>query len=422
MVGTDRDVVQPPADAPIGELLRDRAFRRFVTANIVSATGSAMAPLAVAYSVIEQGGGAGDLSLVLVVNTAPVIVLLLVGGLYADRLSRSALLFAGNLLAASVQAVLALSVASGRATTTSTAVCAFLSGVAMSFIAPAAQGAVAQIVPEGHLQQANAVLRLPSNAVRVLAPAIGGAIVAFSGPAWALAWDAFTFVAAALLLRGLRLDAPVTTSGVLDDLRAGWASFRTRTWLWSYTAAGTVLIAAWLAGFQLLGPLAAARQYGGARDWGLVQAAYACGLLSGTLVCLRWKPHRLLAVAVLTGAGLALPLAAMGSALPLPVVLVAAVCAGVLFDIEAVTFTTAFQQHIPHDEQGLLSAFNGLGERLAIPCGYLVTGLVAHAWDSRRALLACAGLIVVATVADLCVPDVYRVNRLTAESELQSVG
>lgn len=401
------------AGARIGGLADNRAFRRFLAANVISSAGSAMAPLAVSYSVIERGGGAEELSLVLVANTSPPILLLLVGGIYADRVSRNLLLFVGNLLAASAQGVLALSIATGRGTTGLTAVCAFLSGTAASFIAPAAQGALAQIVDAEHLQRANALLRLPSNVLRVLAPAIGGVIVAFGGSAWALAWDSLTFVSAALLLRGLRLNLPRAGTRALDDLRAGWASFRARTWLWSYTVAGTVLVAAWLAGFQLLGPLVAQQRYGGARGWGLVQAAYACGLLSGTLVCLWWRPRRLLAVAVLTGAGLALPLAALGSALPLPAVLAAAVCAGVLFDIEVVTFVTACQQHVPQREQGMLSAFNGLGEHLAIPCGYLVTAMVAHTWDDRSALLACAGLIVAATIANLCVPDVYRVNRLT---------
>ncbi|MFF8593975.1 MFS transporter [Streptomyces sp. NPDC015220] len=395
--------------------LRNAAFRRFVSAQLVSATGSAMAPLALAYSVIEQGGGAGSLGLVLATNTVPTIVFLLVGGVFADRLSRSRILFLGNLLAAGAQGALALTVATGQATTASIAVCGLVSGTAASFIVPAAQGAVAQIVPAGHLQQANALLRLPGNAVKVLAPVVAGFVVAASGAAWALAWDAFTFAAAAVLLLGLRLDAPLTTTGgVLADLRAGWTGFRSRTWLWTYTAAGTVLVAAWLAGFQLLGPLVAARQYAGARDWGMVQAAFASGLLAGTLVSLRWRPYRLLAVAVATGGVLALPLAAMAGGLPLPLVLSAALLAGVGLDVGIVTWTTAFQQHVPQAEQGRMSAFNGVGERLAIPLGYLITALAAHSWDSRRVLLACAALIAAAVVLNLCVPDVYRTNRAPA--------
>jgi MFS family permease len=392
--------------------LKVAAFRRFVLADLISATGSAMAPLALAYSVIGEGGGAGSLGLVLATNTVPTIVFLLAGGVLADRLSRSRILFHGNLLAAAAQGALAATVATGHATTTSIAVCGFASGTAVALTVPAAQGAVSQIVPAEHLQQANVLLRLPSNAVKVLGPVVGGIIVAFSGPAWALAWDALTFAVAALLLLGLRLDAPLAVTSALADLRAGWTGFWSRTWLWTYTAAGTVLVAAWLAGYQLLGPIVAAQRYGGARDWGLVQAAFATGLLAGTLVCLRWKPHHLLAVSVATGFTLTLPLAAMGWGLPLVLVLLAALLAGMGVDVAIVTWSTAFQQHVSQAELGRMSAFNSIGERLAIPLGYFITALAADAWDSQVVLMVCAGLIAVAAAVNLCVPEVYRINRL----------
>ncbi|MGW1270302.1 MFS transporter [Streptomyces sp. NPDC002491] len=130
-------------------------------------------------------------------------------------------------------------------------------------------------------------------------------------------------------------------------------------------------------------------------------------------MCLRWKPYRLLVVAIAAGGALVLPLAAMARGLPLLLVLVAALLAGVGLDVAVVAWTTAFSQHVPQDEQGRLIAFNGIGERLAIPAGYVVTALAAHAWDGRTALLACAAMIAAATVLNLCVPAVHRVNRLT---------
>ncbi|MES9510728.1 MFS transporter [Streptomyces sp. NPDC000609] len=392
--------------------LRIPAFRRFVLAHLISATGSAMAPLALAYAVIGQGGGAGSLGVVLATNSVPTIVLTLAGGVLADRLSRSRILFLGNLLAALAQGALAALVATDRATTTSIAACGFVSGVAVAFTGPAATGVVGQIVAAEHLLRANALVRLPNNAVKVLGPVAAGLIIAVGGPAWALSWDALSFLAAALLLLGLRLGSPVTTGSALADLRAGWTGFRSRTWLWTYTASGTVVVAAWLAGFQLLGPVVAAEHYTGARSWGLVQGAFAFGLLAGTVVCLRWKPYRLLTVAVVTGAGLCLPPAALGLGLGLPWVLLATALAGIGLDIAIVAWNTALQQHVPQQEMGRMSSFNGVGERLAIPLGYLITVLAVRAWADRTVLLVCAGVIASATLLNLCVRDVYRVNRL----------
>ncbi len=447
--------------------LRTPAFQRYALANLISATGTAMAPLALAYAVLGIGGGPGSLAAVLVTNTLPTIAFVLAGGVLADRFSRSRILFLGNLLAGAAQAAVAVLVAGQYATTVSIAVCGFVSGVATAFIVPAAQGIVAEVVAPQHLQQANALVRLPRNAVKVLGPVVGGVVVAAAGPAWALGWDALTFCAAALLLLGLRLKAPVPQPAsapahtpvpqqasaspaevvaaeasaasasvaeapqpapapalaptqaarptLLADLRTGWTAFRSRTWLWTYTASGTVVVAAWLAGYQLLGPIVAAQRYDGARTWGLVQGAFALGLFAGSVLALRWRPYRLLAVALTGGVGLALPPAVLGLGLPLAWVLPAALLAGIVLDVAIVAWNTVLQQHVPKNEIGRMSSFNDVGERLAIPLGYLVAALAAHAWDNRSVLLFCAAAIAVATAANLCVPDVYRINRIGAE-------
>ncbi|MEU4795237.1 MFS transporter [Streptomyces sp. NPDC023327] len=392
--------------------LRVPAFRRFLLAQLVSATGSAMAPLALAYAVIGAGGGAGALGVVLAANTVPTVVFLLAGGVLADRVSRSRLLCGGNLLAAAAQGVLALLVATGHADTARIAACGFVSGVAVALTAPAAQGVLTRLVAPGQLQRANALLRLPTNAVKVVGPVAGGLLVAVGGPAWALGLDALTFVAAALLLLGLRLGAPAVRGGALADLRAGWTGFWSRTWLWTYTAAGTVLVAAFLAGYQLLGPVVAEEHYAGARTWGLVQGAFSFGLLAGALVCLRWKPRRLLVVAVTASSGLALPLVALAADLAPSWLLLCAALAGVCLDVAGVTWVTAFQQQVPDDELGRMSAFNQVGERLAVPVGYLVVALFSHALSDRSVLVVCAAIIVAATALNLCVRDIHRVRRL----------
>ncbi|MGW0732088.1 MFS transporter [Streptomyces sp. NPDC002851] len=137
--------------------------------------------------------------------------------------------------------------------------------------------------------------------------------------------------------------------------------------------------------------------------------------MGGTVVCLRWRPRRPLAVAVVGSAALVLPLLALGLGLALPGVLVGAVLAGVGLDIAIVAWTTVFQAHVPVHELGRMSSFNNVGERLAIPVGYLLTALASHAWPPRTVLLACAAVIVAATVANLCVRDVRRIGRTPDE-------
>ncbi|MER5201239.1 hypothetical protein ACWD3J_47695 [Streptomyces sp. NPDC002755] len=107
----------------------------------------------------------------------------------------------------------------------------------------------------------------------------------------------------------------------------------------------------------------------------------------------------------------------MACTVPLSLVLLAAALAGVGLDVAIVAWTTAFQQRVPQAEQGRMSTFNGVGERLAIPRGYLITALAAHSWSSQAVLLTCAAMIVAATVLNLCVPDVHRITRLTPDDQ-----
>lgn len=393
--------------------LRIPAFRRFLLAHLVSATGSAMAPVALAFAVIDQGGGAQSLGIVLAANTVPTLVFLLLGGVLADRMSRSRILFLGNLGAGLAQAAVAVLVAVGAASTLAISVCACLSGVSAAFIAPAAQGIATRLVAKEQLQQANALVRVPGNAVKIIGPVVGVFVVALAGPAWALGWDAATFAVAALLLLGLRLVGSVPSGGgVMGDLRAGWVGFRSRRWLWSYTVAGTAVVAAWLAGYQLLGPLVADESYAGARSWGMVQGAFAAGLLAGTFVCLAWKPRRLMLVCVMASSGIMLPLAALGMELPLACVLMAAAVAGIGLDVAIVSWSTIMQQQFRESELGRLSAFNSVGERIAVPLAYLLVAVASKHWSSQHILLVCAGIILVATLANACVRDVYRINRV----------
>ncbi len=46
-----------------------------------------------------------------------------------------------------------------------------------------------------------------------------------------------------------------------------------------------------------------------------------------------------------------------------------------------------------------------------MPFGYLITAFASHAFSNRAVLLLCACVIAVATLANLCVRDVYRINR-----------
>jgi Bacterial protein of unknown function (DUF894). len=56
----------------------------------VSLIGDAITPFALAWAVLDLTGSASDLGYVIAAKTAPLVIFLLVGGVFADRLPRRA--------------------------------------------------------------------------------------------------------------------------------------------------------------------------------------------------------------------------------------------------------------------------------------------------------------------------------------------
>ena len=78
-------------------------------------------------------------------------------------------------------------------------------GAFAAFTFPAMEGIVPQIAPHTHLQQANAMIGFARSSTAILGPAVGGILVATVGSGWAVAIDALTWAAAAVLIAGVRL-------------------------------------------------------------------------------------------------------------------------------------------------------------------------------------------------------------------------
>src|SRR5580704_3878065 len=91
---------------PLGAL-REREFRLFFTGQMVSLLGDAVTPFALAWAVLDLTGSASDLGFVVAAKTAPLVIFLLVGGVFADRLPRRGVMLTADVVRMGVQATTA---------------------------------------------------------------------------------------------------------------------------------------------------------------------------------------------------------------------------------------------------------------------------------------------------------------------------
>jgi MFS family permease len=389
-----------------------REFRLLFLARTTSFFGGAIAPIAVAFAVLDLTGSATDLGLVLAARLIPQLVFMLVGGVWADRLPRNRVMVASDLLAGSAQLTTAVLVLSGGAELWHIAALQALGGTAQAFFFPASTGLIPQTVEPAILQPANAILRLSLNAASIGGAAIGGFLVAVVGPGWALSIDAGTFFVSAVFLGLMRISAAerLAAPNFIQELREGWHEFTSRTWLWVIVLAFGFLNAAETGAFNVLGPVVAKEELGGAAAYGALLAAEAAGLIVGGLVALRFRPSRPLFVGCAAMGGLPPVLILLAAGAPLPLILAAALVMGVGIEIFGVLWDTSLQQHVPQEALSRVSSYDALGSFVFIPLGQIAVGPIADQIGTDETLYLAAAVVVASVLAMLATPSIRRLQ------------
>src|SRR5215210_889115 len=393
--------------------LAQREFRLLFTGQLVSLLGSAVAPIALAFAVLDLTGSASDLGFVLAAGWVPQLLLVLFGGVFADRLPRHLVMVGSNLRSAAAQGSIALLLVTHHAELWQLIALQVVRGVATSFFFPASQGLVPQTVSPPQLQQANALLGLTRNTTGILGSALGGVLVALVGPGWAIAFDAATYAASALILAGMRLPRKerLEANGIIGELGEGWHEFASRAWLWSIVVAAGIGNMAAVGPSMVLGPLVAKQSLGGASAWAAILACQGAGFLVGGMLLLRWRPRRPLLVGELGLLVWALPLAFLATVHSTVAVAGGFFLAGAALELFNVAWSTALQQHIPLAKLSRVSAYDALGSFVFIPIGLTIVGPIADGIGVDETLWLAAAIMVATTLAALSVRAVRELRR-----------
>ncbi|MGP4014662.1 MFS transporter [Saccharopolyspora sp. 5N708] len=395
------------------EPLRHRDFRYLVAGRTITYLGNAVAPVALAFAVLDGLGSVVELGLIVACRSAANVVLLLFGGVLADRFPRQHVLMGSSLLAAGSQGFLAAAVLQGFASVPLLTWLSLINGAASAAALPASAALIPQTVPADALRPANALARMGTTSAVIVGTSGGGLLVALTSPGWGLAVDAAGFVAAAACFAGVRVSSVAERgASAWAELRVGWREFRARRWVWSVALQFLVVNAAITGGINVLGPKIAQDSIGRGA-WGLVLAVQMVGALCGGILAARWSPQRTLLFGCAVIAVEALPLTVLAVSPVLWMLTLSMFVSGIAIEQFAVAWEIALQQNIPAERLARVYSYDALGSFLAVPLGAALIGPLAQGLGERTALLAVASCIIVATAAVLTVPEVRRLRSET---------
>jgi MFS family permease len=379
--------------------LRLPAFRLLFSARAISYVGTYLAPIAVAFAILDNGGGATAVGLSFAAWTLAQVAMLAVGGVVGDRVPRRVVMVGSDIASAVVRTTMGVLLVSGHAEVWQLIALQACGGAAVAFYSPASYGLVREVVPEDELQQANGLLAIARYAAFPLGAAIGGSIVALVGPGTALLVDAATYATSALLLSRIDVVSIARAgAGFLQELREGWSAFVEQTWVWVLVLYVSLYFLLTYAPFFVLGPYVAKHSMDGARSWAFVVTGEGVGALLGGLAGLRWRPRQPM---VTTGL-LLMASAAQNLILafhPTTVLLsVAAVGAGFAFALGSVVWDTTLQRKIAPEKLARVASYGWMGAMVFLPAGYALAGPIAMAIGIKTYLLIAACWIVASTL------------------------
>jgi len=200
------------AGHPFWSAFRNPEYRVFWVGAFVSNIGAWMQNVAQGWLVLELTDSAFMLGLVGFAGTFPWLVLLLVGGVYADRVDRRRLLIRANIGMMMFAAVLTALTWTGAVQIWHVFVLSLGSGSAIALAAPAFQAFIHDLVDRRDLQNAIAMNSAQFNLSRVIGPSVAGLTLGAIGLAGCFGLNTISYLAAIVALMLIRAGSrPVPT-------------------------------------------------------------------------------------------------------------------------------------------------------------------------------------------------------------------
>ncbi len=342
--------------------LRDSVpYRALWIGQIVSLLGSQIRYIAVPYQVFRMTGSVLAVGMIGLAEVVPLMAFSIVGGAWADRTDRRALVARTQVAMMVTSLALAAVTFAGAASLAAIYTLTAIASVFNAIDRPARSAMIPSMVAPGKIAAAMALRQVVFQVAQIVGPLVGGVLIAGVGLGWAYVVDALTFVAALAALRWVPPAPPegAAEQGALEAVREGLRfSFRTPL----IASIFVIDLVAMIFGMpRAVFPALAERTFGGgAGTLSVLYASVSAGALAGALTSgwvTRVRAQGKAVLVAVTVWGAAVTLAGL-SLFSLALTMVFLAVAGAADVVSAVFRGTMLQENTPDALRGRVTAVN----------------------------------------------------------------
>ncbi|MFI9116198.1 MFS transporter [Streptomyces venezuelae] len=401
------------AAAPARPAHRDPQVLRWLGAYTASTLGDSVYHLALSWAAV-RGGTPAEAGLVMAVSAVPRALLMLGGGVIADRLGPRRVVLASD----TVRCVVVLGVAALVLVTSPTlwllAGVALVFGIVDALFMPAVGALPPRIAPHDQLARVQGLRGLAYRSGAVLGAPLGGLAVALGGPGAAFAVAGALFALSLPLLLALRL-RPLTGEAAKENGTAYGDLVDGLRYLRGHRVLGPLMIVIALSDLGFVGPLNVglallSDQRGwGASGIGWVLAGFGVGAGSASLLLgVKGRVPRAGAVLGWTMTLGAVSIGALAFVPRLPVAVAVALATGLLAGLSGALCGALVQTECDPAYLGRVSAVSSLVSLGLAPLTYPLTGAAIGLWGVGPVFTVSAAICALAGVYGLAVSAVRR--------------
>lgn len=376
-----------------GALLSYKAFRDFSISTLFTVIALSAFPIALAIEILDAGGSATALGLILAVKVLSGVLLSPVGGVWADRLPRKTVL----IIADSFRALMAASVILLTIYSTPLwliGVVVFLMGVSDAFGAPASQAIMPSLLPDHLLPAGNVTRNIMVRGSSIAGPGFAGALVVAFGTHATFVVTAVLFAIGALLL--VRIDekpqeqAPENSSRFMTEMREGLSVVWENKWVAAMIAMASVQLMIVVGTENVMLPVITKREFGTASVFAIAATLFSLGGVISAVISVKSKPkHPGLVAVVVWGLFAFAPLVLAFESTRLEIYICYFIAGFSVGPWEAF-WSTAIQREIKPEFQGRVFGIDYMGSVGLMPLGMAMAGPLTNYFGEQSFLIGAA--------------------------------
>ena len=392
-----------------GALFSYSAYRNLLLSSILTVIAMSAFPIALAVTILDAGGSASTLGLILAARVLSGVLLAPVGGVWADRLPRKTILILADGFRA-IMGSIVIFINPENISMWILGAIVVLMGVSDAFGGPAAGAIIPSILPDHLLPAGNVVRGIALKGSTIAGPGVAGIIVVSLGThATYIATSIFFLLGAVLLLRideGPRVAPVGKESRFINEVREGLRV----VWYYKWIAAMILM-----ASFQLmmvvgvenvLLPVITKRDFGTASVFATSAALFSAGGAISAVICIKAKVKNPGLVSVVVWGLFILAPLVLAFPSSKELIFLAYFAAGFSVGPWEAFWSTQVQREVPAEYQGRVFSIDYMGSLGLMPLGMALAGPMVIVFGERELLIGVAVFHLFICAVVLLVPGV----------------